>query len=148
MRARNAATALLLAGISVFTAGSAAQAFAPTPGSAGGENCSYRLVSVKTVRLQENRGDEVRIVIGGRIFPTTIPRNVKATVQGQVLNASAFGSPTEAFNGAITVEMVEVDPLRNDRVGLRTETCTPGVRTDIYEGSEARYDVTSEIIVG
>jgi hypothetical protein len=148
MRTRNSAIALLLAGTGLVAAGPAAQAFAPAPTSGAVESCSYRLLSVKTVRLQERRGDEVRIVIGGRTFPTRIPRHVDADVPGQVLNASAFDSPVEAFTGTVRVEMSEVDAGFDDQVGSRTETCAPGVKTDIFEGSDARYDVTSEIIAG
>jgi hypothetical protein len=148
MRTRNSTIALLLAGVGLVATGPTAQAFVPAPGAQPVESCSYRLVSVKTVRLQERRGDEVRIVIGGRIFPTHRPRYVDADVPGQVLSASSFDSPVETFTGAVQVEMFEVDTVFDDRVGTRTESCTPGTRTDIYQGSDARYDVTSEITVG
>jgi hypothetical protein len=147
MRSRHARLAALTLGLAA-----AASPMLSNPASAAA-NCTFKLVRVKAVDIQEERrGDEIYLHIDGERVP--FDGYVTYTRNGESHPAADFGTAAqtqEAFNGSMTVKVFEQDPTFDEKIGVtHTVSCT-GSATDhvleFVEPNSAHYQVFYDVVL-
>ena len=147
MRSRRSRLAALTVGLAA-----AASPMLSNPASAAA-NCTFKLVSVKAVDIQEERhGDEIYLHIDGERVP--FDGYVTYTHKGESHPAADFGTPAqtqEAFSGSMTVKLFEQDPTFDEKIGVTpTVNCTGNASNQVLEFVEpnsAHYQVFYDLVL-